>query len=495
MDYTRLRTLGQLKSAGYRSRSVKTELRENLIIALREGRPLFKGIYDYEETVLPQLRTAILARHDILLLGLRGQAKTRLARLMTELLDPYIPAIEGTEIPEDPFHPITAQGQLIVTEAGDDTPIRWIGREERYIEKLATPDVSVADLIGDIDPIKAATLRLPYSDPRVIHYGLIPRAHRGLFVINELPDLQPRIQVALFNILQEKDIQIRGYSFRLPLDIQFVFTANPEDYTQRGTIITPLKDRIGSQILTHYPRSIEASRRITQQEARIHPDTKARVILPEPVASTIERIGFIARQSEYIDQKSGVSARLTITTYECVMATAEQRCFLQGESHTTVRLLDIYGALPAIIGKIELVYEGEKEGIHTVALQLFHKAMREEFLAHFPSPDKFRRSSQPNPYKPIIDFFNTGNTLSLSRWAPDAEYQQELRKIPALQALVESFKLPGSPYVWMELVLHGLADLSMIGRTVSDKEISLKDILGDMLKRASDEEEEEEEED
>jgi len=495
MDYTRLRTLGQLKAAQYRTRSVKTELRENLIAALREGRPLFKGIYDYDETVLPQLRTAILARHDILLLGLRGQAKTRLARLMVELLDPYIPAIEGTELPEDPFQPITAEGQLIVTEAGDDTPIRWIAREERYIEKLATPDVSVADLIGDIDPIKAATLKLPYSDPRIIHYGLIPRAHRGLFVINELPDLQPRIQVALFNILQEKDIQIRGYSFRLPLDIQFLFTANPEDYTQRGTIITPLKDRIGSQILTHYPRSIESSRRITQQEARIHPDTKARVIMPDVVANTIERIGFIARQSEYIDQKSGVSARLTITAYECVMATAEQRCLLQGESHTTVRLIDIYGALPAIIGKIELVYEGEKEGIQTVGFHLFHKAMREEFLAHFPSPEKFRRSSQPNPYKPIIDYFNAGNTLSLSRWASDADYQQQLRKIPALLQLVESMRLPGSPYTWMELVLHGLADLSLLGRAVSEQEITLKDILGDMLKRTSDDDDEDEEED
>jgi magnesium chelatase subunit I len=495
MDITRLRTLGQLKAANYRSRSVKTELRENLLTALREGRPIFRGIYDYEDTVLPQLRTAILARHDILLLGLRGQAKTRLARLMVELLDPYIPAIEGTELPEDPFHPITAEGQLIVTEAGDDTPIRWISREERYIEKLATPDVSVADLIGDIDPIKAATLKLPYSDPRVIHYGLIPRAHRGLFVINELPDLQPRIQVALFNILQEKDIQIRGYSFRLPLDIQFIFTANPEDYTQRGTIITPLKDRIGSQILTHYPRTLEASRRITQQEARIHPETKARVIMPDVIANTIERIGMMARQSEYIDQKSGVSARLTITAYECVMASAEQRCLLHNESHTTVRFLDIYGALPAIIGKIELVYEGEKEGIQTVALHLFHKAMREEFLAHFPSPEKFRRGSQPNPYRPIIDYFNAGNTLSLGRWSSDAEYQQELRKIPALQSLVESYKLPGPPYVWMELVLHGLADMSLIGRTVSDREVSLKDILGDVLKRPSDDEEDEEEED
>ncbi len=493
MDYTRIRTLGQLKAAGYRSRSVKTELRENLITALRQGRPLFKGIHDYEETVLPQLRTALLARHDVLFLGLRGQAKTRLARLLIELLDPWIPAIEGTELPEDPLHPLTAEGRLIVTEAGDDTPIRWITREERYIEKLATPDVSVADLIGDIDPIKAATLKLPYSDPRVIHYGLIPRAHRGIFTVNELPDLQPRIQVALFNILQEKDIQIRGYSFRLPLEIQFVFTANPEDYTQRGTIITPLKDRIGSQILTHYPRTVEVSRRITEQEARVHPDTKARVVIPEPLANAIERIGFIARHSEYIDQKSGVSARLTISAYESVLATAEQRCLIHNESHTTARLLDLYGALSAITGKIELVYEGEKEGIHTVALHLFHKAMREEFLVHFPAPDKFRRGSQPNPYQPIVDWFVLGNTLSLSRWASDMEFQRELRKVPTLQNFVESMRLPGSPYVWMELVLHGLADFSMVGRTVSDKELSLKDILGDMLKRPSDEEEEEEE--
>jgi magnesium chelatase subunit I len=308
MDITRLRTLGQLKAANYRSRSVKTELRENLLTALREGRPIFKGIYDYEDTVLPQLRTAILARHDILLLGLRGQAKTRLARLMVELLDPYIPAIEGTELPEDPFHPITAEGQLIVTEAGDDTPIRWISREERYIEKLATPDVSVADLIGDIDPIKAATLKLPYSDPRVIHYGLIPRAHRGLFVINELPDLQPPHPSSPLQHPARKRYPNSRLQLPFAAGYSVYLYGQSEDYTQRGTIITPLKDRIGSQILTHYPRTLEASRRITQQEARIHPETKARVIMPDVIANTIERIGMIARQSEYIDQKSGVSA-------------------------------------------------------------------------------------------------------------------------------------------------------------------------------------------
>lgn len=490
---TTLRTLGQLKAAGYQSRPVKVELRENLIAALRQGKPLFQGIHDYEETVLPQLRSAILARHDILFLGLRGQAKTRLTRLLVELLDPYIPAIEGTELPEDPFEPITSQGKAILAEAGEDTPIRWVAREERYIEKLATPDVSVADLIGDIDPIRAATLKLPYSDPRVIHYGLVPRAHRGIFVINELPDLQPRIQVALFNILQEKDIQIRGYAFRLPLDIQFVFTANPEDYTQRGTIITPLKDRIGSQILTHYPRSLQASRKITQQEARVLPEQKNRIHMPEPVANAIERIAMLARESEYIDQKSGVSARLAISAYECVIAAAEQRCLLNNEPHTTVRFLDLYSTIPAITGKIELVYEGEKEGIQPVALYLCHRAMREEFLAHFTPPEKFRRSSQPNPYQPIIDWFGSGNVLTLSRWTPDSEFQRELRRIPHLQTLVESANLPGSPYTWMELILHGLADLSLIGRTVSEKELAFKDILGDMLRKSTDDDDEEEE--
>jgi magnesium chelatase subunit I len=471
---------------------VKEELRENLIAALRTGKALFEGIYDYEDTVLPQLRTAILARHNLLFLGLRGQAKTRLARQLVTLLDPYIPAIEGVELPEDPFHPITPQAQALVAEAGDDTPIYWIPREERYTEKLATPDVSVADLIGDIDPIKAATLKLPYADPRVIHYGLIPRAHRGIFVINELPDLQPRIQVALFNLLQERDVQIRGYKIRLPLDIQFVFTANPEDYTQRGTIVTPLKDRIGSQILTHYPRTIEASRRITEQEAAIHPAQREAITVPPMLATAVERIGFLARESEHIDAKSGVSARLTISVYECMMAWVEQRMLLNRELRTTARPMDLYAAIPAIAGKVELVYEGEKEGIQNVALYLCNRALKDEFLAHFPPPDKFKRGSQPNPYQPVIDWFTAGGQLTLSRWMSDAAYRQELEKVPQLRRLVESTGVTGEAYPWMELVLHGLADMSLIGRTLSEREVSFRDILGDLLNRSAGDEEEEE---
>ncbi|MCS7162387.1 MAG: ATP-binding protein [Bacteroidia bacterium] len=489
----RLRTLGELKRSGYRSRSVKDELRENLLAALRTGRPIFQGIYDYEDTVLPQLCTAILARHNILLLGLRGQAKTRLARLLVELLDAWIPAIDGVELPEDPFNPITPEGKKLVEEAGPDTPIRWIPRIERYTEKLATPDVSVADLIGDIDPIKAATLKLPYADSRVIHYGLIPRAHRGIFVLNELPDLQPRIQVALFNILQERDIQIRGYKLRLPLDIQFVFTANPEDYTQRGTIVTPLKDRIGSQIITHYPRSLEASRRITQQEASLAPAQKERITVPPVLAQAIERLGFLARQSEHIDAKSGVSARLTISAYECVVAWAEQRMVLNGEESTVVRPMDIYAAVPAITGKIELVYEGEKEGVQNVAIYLCHRALREEFLAHFPAPDRFKRgTSQSNPYQPIVDWFSSGNELILSRTMSDSAYRRALERIPHLARLVENTGLVGPPHIWMELVLHGLAEVSVIGRTLSEKELSFRDILGDLLSQRKGEEEEEE---
>ncbi|MEN3041363.1 MAG: sigma 54-interacting transcriptional regulator [Bacteroidia bacterium] len=491
---TQARTLGQLKRLGYRSRSVKDELRENLIEALRSKRPIFEGIYDYEETVLPQLYTAILARHNILLLGLRGQAKTRLARQLVELLDPYIPAIDGIELPEDPFHPITPEGIRLVQEAGDDLPIRWIPREERYTEKLATPDVSVADLLGDIDPIKAATLKLPYADSRVIHYGLIPRAHRGIFVINELPDLQPRIQVSLFNILQERDVQIRGYKIRLPLDIQFVFTANPEDYTQRGTIITPLKDRIGSQILTHYPRSIEASMRITQREASLAPSQRQRIHMPPPIARAIERIGFIARQSsEHIDPKSGVSVRLAISAYECIVSWAEHRMYLNGEDSTTVRPMDVYAAVPAITGKVELVYEGEKEGIQNVALYLCHRALKEEFLANFPSPDKFKRGGgQSNPYQPIIDWFASGNELALTRTMSDAAYQRELSRVPHLNRVVESIGVSEHTYAWMELVLHGLAEMSLIGRTLSDRAISFKDILGELLGQRREEDEEEE---
>ena len=315
MDIKKIKTLGDLKTQGYQSKPVKQELRDNLIHHLKNGTTVFEGIHGYEDTVIPDVERAILSGHNINFLGLRGQAKTRIARLMTQLLDEYIPALEGTDIPEDPLHPITINGREIIEEEGDKARIYWIHRSERYAEKLATPDVTVADLIGDIDPIKAANMKLSYADQRVLHFGMIPRAHRGIFVINELPDLQARIQVSLFNILQEGDVQIRGFKLRLPLDLQFVFTANPEDYTNRGSIVTPLKDRIGSQILTHYPENLETSLKITNQEAKLSDEQQKIVDIPDPARELLEQVAFEARNNEFIDAKSGVSARLTITGF------------------------------------------------------------------------------------------------------------------------------------------------------------------------------------
>jgi len=348
-------TLGELKATGYEYKSIKDELRSNLIRSIEAGEDPFAGVVGYHETVIPQLERAILAKHNLSLLGLRGQAKTTIARMMIRLLDEYIPAIEGTELNEDPLQPITKEAKRLIKEKGNDTPIHWIHRSERYTEKLATPDVSVADLIGDLDPIKAANLKLSFSDEGAIHYGLVPHSNRGIFVINELPDLQPRIQVALFNILQEGDIQIRGFKVRLPLDIQFVFTSNPEDYTNRGSIITPLKDRIQSQIITHYPMSIEDSRVITRQEARIEAVQREKIEVRPLLDDLIEELSFVARESDLIDQKSGVSVRLSITAFENVIATAELRALRNQEKHTVVRISDLVGAIPAITGKVELV--------------------------------------------------------------------------------------------------------------------------------------------
>src|SRR5690606_37495000 len=342
-----IKTLGQLKESGYQSKSVKDELRTNLIKQLRENKAGFQGIVGYDETVIPELQTAILSQHNILLLGLRGQAKTRIARLMVHLLDEYVPYVAGSELFDDPLNPISWYARNEIQLHGDDTPIAWLHRSERYTEKLATPDVTVADLVGDVDPIKAATLKLTYNDERVIHFGLIPRAHRGIFVINELPDLQARIQVALFNMLQEKDIQIRGFKLRLPLDIQFVFTANPEDYTNRGAIVTPLKDRIESQILTHYPKTIDVSRAITFQEARLSPQQKSLIEVDGLLKNLIEQVAFEARKSEFIDQKSGVSARLTISAYENLVSTAERRMLISEEEKTFARISDLIGIIPA----------------------------------------------------------------------------------------------------------------------------------------------------
>src|ERR1700759_48200 len=334
MDITKIKTLGELKKAGYKNRSVKEEIRENLIRKLKNKETTFPGIVGYEDSVIPDTERALLSRHNILFLGLRGQAKTRMARQMTDLLDEYVPFVAGSEINYDPFNPISKFARNLIATRGDDTPISWLHRSERYGEKLATPDVSVADLIGDIDPIKAANLRLNFADEQVIHFGIIPKSNRGIFVINEIPDLQARIQVSLFNILEEGDIQIRGFKLRMPLDILFVFTANPEDYTNRVSIVTPLKDRIESQILTHYPKSIETALTITEQEADVLPEQKGRVQVSDLIKRIIEQVAFEARISEFVDKKSGVSARLTIAAYENAISAAERRALLNNEKET-----------------------------------------------------------------------------------------------------------------------------------------------------------------
>jgi len=467
MDYNNIKTLGQLKASGYKSLSVKDELRKNLIIQLKNKDAGFEGILGYDETVIPELQTAILSRHNILLLGLRGQAKTRIARLMVNLLDEYVPYVSGSEIFDDPLNPISWYAKHEILIHGDNTPVSWQHRSDRYTEKLATPDVTVADLIGDVDPIKAATLKLTYNDERVIHFGLIPRAHRSIFVINELPDLQARIQVALFNMLQEKDIQIRGFKLRLPLDVQFVFTANPEDYTNRGSIVTPLKDRIESQILTHYPRTIDISRKITFQEAKLTEEQKANIEADGLVKDLIEQVAFEARKSEFIDQKSGVSARLTITAYENLISTAERRMLINGEKSTFIRLSDLAGIIPAVTGKIELVYEGELEGPAKVANTLIGKAIKSLFARYFPDPERAKKSKTANPYTDITEWFTEGNTLDIADSLTQVKYEKQLREVNGLYDLVKKFHAKLSEnqtLLLMEFVLHGLAEYSQLNK-------------------------------
>lgn len=484
MNVKEITTLGQLKKSGYKSRSVKEELRENLIKQLQKGEGGFEGIVGFEDTVIPDLQTAILSRHNILLLGLRGQAKTRIARLLVNLLDEYMPYIEGSELFDDPLAPISWYGHHEVLAKGDDTPVAWLHRSERYTEKLATPDVTVADLIGDVDPIKAATMKLTYSDERVIHFGLIPRAHRGIFVINELPDLQARIQVSLFNILQEKDIQIRGFKLRLPLDIQFVFTANPEDYTNRGSIVTPLKDRIESQILTHYPRSVAISRKITQQEALLAPEQVSNIEADGLVKDLVEQIAFEARNSEYIDKKSGVSARLTISAYENLISNAERRMIINHEKGTFVRIADFLGVIPAITGKIELVYEGELEGPGKVANILIGKAIKTLMLQFFPDPEKAKKAKAPNPYADIINWFSDGNQLSLIDELPQQEYKKALNSVSGLKVLVKKFHprlSENQELLLMEFVLHGLSEFSQLSKGFLDNGFAFSDMFNSLF--------------
>lgn len=495
-----IKTVGELKKSGYQSRTIREELRSNLIAKLRKKENPFDGIWGYEETVIPDLERAMLAGHDINLLGLRGQAKTRLARLMVNLLDEYIPIIEGSELNDDPLNPISRYGRDKLAEKGDHTPIAWLPREERYTEKLATPDVSIADLIGDVDPIKAAALKLPYSDERVIHFGLIPRSHRCIFVINELPDLQARIQVALFNILQEGDIQIRGFKLRLPLEIQFVFTANPEDYTNRGSIVTPLKDRIDSQIITHYPKTLEIGKKITQQEARIREEQRKAIQSNEIAKDLVEQIAFEARKSEYVDAKSGVSARLTISAYENLMAAAERRTIINNEKNTSVRVSDFVGVIPSITGKVELVYEGEQEGPGIVAQSLLGKAIRTQFVNYFPDPDTFRKQKEKSPYKKITAWFGDGNTLDILHDLPNAEYQKRLQSVPGLTELITEFHQNQAPAIktfLMEFALHGLAEFSLISKHSLTSGLQFKDLLSSMfsMPQPGDDEDEEEADD
>jgi magnesium chelatase subunit I len=495
MKINSIKTLGELKQSGYKPKSIKDELRDNLIKFLKEKKNPFEGIIGFDDTVIPDLQTAILSRHDILFLGLRGQAKTKIARMMINLLDEYIPVVQGSELNDDPLNPLSFYAREIIARNGDSTAISWIHRSERYTEKLATPDVSVADLIGDVDPIKAAALKLPYSDERVIHFGLIPRSHRGIFVINELPDLQARIQVALFNILQESDIQIRGFKVRLPLDIQFIFTANPEDYTNRGSIVTPLKDRIDSQILTHYPKSVEISKRITQQEAKLTQEQKEKINPDEILLDLVEQIAFEARGSEYIDAKSGVSARLSISAFENLISTAERRRIINNEKETHLRVSDLYGVIPSITGKIELVYEGEQEGPAKVAQILIGKAIRNNFGKYFPSPDSLKKSQQQSPYQPIIDWFKRGNKVDLMMNLSDKQYVELLKNIPQLENVVKKFQPSmngNSKLLLMEFLLFGLSEYSLLSRTKIEDGIQFRDMLSSMFTMPNEEDFEDE---
>ena len=485
MKIENIKTLGDLIKVGYQSKSIKDELRDNLINKIKNKETTFEGVHGYENTVTPELERAILSRHNINLLGLRGQAKTRLARLMLNLLDEYIPVVEGSEINDDPFNPISRHALELIKEKGDNTPIYWLHRSERFAEKLATPDVTVADIIGDVDPIKAANLKLSYADDRVIHYGMIPRANRCIFVINELPDLQARIQVALFNILQEGDIQIRGFKLRLPLDIQFLFTANPEDYTNRGSIVTPLKDRIGSQILTHYPADIETARQITEQEAKLVESQKASVIVPDLARDLLEQIVFEARESDFVDAKSGVSARLSITALENLLSTAERRTLINDDGQTTLRLSDFVGIIPSITGKVELVYEGEQEGADVVAYNLIGEAVKTLFSEFFPKIGKLQKQEEESPYDDTISwFFNQKDGFELLDDLRDKEYKSLLDAITPLDDLLGEYQpnlSKGDSYFVKEFVLWALVEYKQLSKHRFTEGVQFKDPYGSFI--------------
>lgn len=501
MDMTyRPTTLGELVESGYRHRSVRDEMRENLLALLARKENPFPGILGYERTVVPSLVNAVLARHDLILLGLRGQAKTRILRALVNLLDEAAPAILGSELNESPFAPFTKYARNLAASAGADLPVTWLSREERYREKLATPDVTIADLIGDVDPVKAATLKKTFADEEVIHYGIVPRTNRGIFAINELPDLAPRIQVGLLNILEERDLQIRGFPVRIPLDVVMVFSANPEDYTNRGNIITPLKDRIASQILTHYPRDVATAKAITDQESWAErPLDGVEVRLPDAFKTLVEEVAFAARRSDLVDQASGVSARLPIAMRELLVSNLERRAVLTGETVVAPRLVDLFATLPAITGKVEMVFEGEQQGAEIVARRLIGDAVKALFDATFPPVDgprargervrrrdadedeggPFARERNPppiaGPYGPVVNHFRSERKVVLSDETPFARHLADLESIEGLAEAVAAHASPSDDFeraFLMELVLEGLVLSLRIAREDLDSTVT-----------------------
>lgn len=487
---TKPSTLGELKASGYRPKTVRQELRANLRRKLAAGDRLFPGVLGYDRTVIPGIVNAILAGHDMILLGLRGQAKTRLLRSLTELMDPEIPVLAGSELNDDPMAPISVPGQKQVAQQGDDAAVEWLPRDLRYNEKLATPDVSIADLLGDIDPIKAATQKLTFADPEVIHFGIVPRTNRGIFAVNELPDLAPRIQVGLLNLLEERDLQIRGFPVRIPLDILLVFSANPEDYTNRGSIITPLKDRISSQILTHYPSDPKVAAQITEQEAwtdREHEDVE--VIIPELVKLTIEEIAFAARDSELVDQSSGVSARMSISALELLWSNLERRALATGDHPVYPRICDLHMLLPAITGKVEMVYEGEQQGAEVVAKKLIGEAVKNVFAARFPEVPKGIGSGGEDDqgrYADIVRWFAEGGMVTVTDEIPFGDYFQELQQVPHLVDLAteQAGSASDEEIAFVaELVLEGLHQHLKLAREDLDSHITYKEMVKFQLLR------------